>query len=185
MMQLRNTLKAYSGVTKTFHWLLGLSIIGLLAVGLSFDFMSAQLRSTVVPIHKSLGLTVLFFLSVWILKRLIEPHPAFPDSMPGWEKQAARISHFLLYFLSFLMAFSGWMMSSAAGRPTVLWGWVDLSFPMTPDKALAGSFFLIHKYAAFILITVIIIHLAAALKHHFIDRDTILKRMLPFTREEI
>jgi cytochrome b561 len=108
--------------------------------------------------------------------------PSMPDSMAGWEKLAAHATHYALYALIFIIPVSGWLMSSAKGFQTVWFGVLPLPDLVGKDKELGDLLLQVHKYLNFLLFGLVLGHAGAALKHHFIERDDILSRMLPFLR---
>ena len=100
--------------------------------------------------------------------------------MPAWQRTAAAASHVTLYVLVMIIPLSGWLMSSAFGVPTVYFGLVQLPSPIATNKALAEQLRTVHVYLNYTLLALVTAHIAAALKHHFVDRDNVLSLMLPF-----
>jgi cytochrome b561 len=125
------------------------------------------------------------FLLLWLRLawRLIHPVPSLPATMKVWEKKAAHAVHFLLYVLMVAVPVSGWLFSSASGVQVVLFGMLPLPDLLDKDKALADSLKAVHFALNKSLIAIVLIHAAAALKHHFHDRDEVLVRMLPLARK--
>ena len=113
---------------------------------------------------------------VW---RRISPPPALPDGMKDWERRAARTSHALLYGILFVQPTIGILHSWAADFPIVIYGQVSLPNPMSADKSLQDALNLAHRWLGWSLVGLIALHAAAALKHHLIDRDDVLRRMVP------
>jgi cytochrome b561 len=179
-MILKNTFENYGGVAKFFHWLIALLIIGLLILGFAVTFMEHQpLQGPLINVHKLFGLLVLTLAALRLLWLIYNPRPPLFSGMVRWEYISAHLVHGILYFFMFAMPITGWVMSTAAGRIPHL---LNLKFPLIgipTNKELSHQFFTIHKYAAWVLIFFIVIHVAAALKHHFIMKDNVLKRMLP------
>ncbi len=99
--------------------------------------------------------------------------------MPAWQRRMAAATHVLLYVLIIIIPLTGWLYSSAAGVPTVYLGIVQLPDLVAKDKALATQLKLVHVTLNYTMLTLVIMHAAAALKHHFVDRDDVLRRMLP------
>ena len=99
--------------------------------------------------------------------------------MPRWQRLAAEASHYLLYALMIAIPLSGWLMSSAKGFQTVYFGVLPIPDLLVKNEALGETLALVHKFLNFTMIATVIVHVAAALKHHFIDKDDILRRMLP------
>jgi cytochrome b561 len=170
----------YGPVAVTFHWVVALLILanlllGLYAVGLPLSPQKLRYFS----FHKWIGVTVFMLAAVRLLWRLRHPAPALPEAMPRWERRAAHATHALLYFLFFAAPLTGWLFSSASGFQTVYLGLVPIPDLLSKDKALAEALKLAHKSINYTMAAVIVLHVAAALKHHFIDRDDVLRRMLP------
>jgi cytochrome b561 len=182
-MQLRNTTERYGVVTKTFHWTIALLIICLICVGIYMTELADKTNPGIFRLfflHKSTGIFVLFLATCRILWHIYS-HPAdFVPSVKLWEKMAARIAHALLYAAMFVMPLSGWLLSSAAGRPVSFFGLFTLPDLVAKDKATQDFFSGIHEIVGWSLIPLIGIHVAGALKHHFFDKDITLRRMLPF-----
>lgn len=179
---LKNTPGNYGAVSKVFHWLSALLVIALLCIGLYMTNAekSAQLIR-IYDLHKSTGITVLALTALRVLWHFGSKRPPLA-AMPQWERLAAKASHFFLYFALFAMPLSGWLMSSAHGRAVKVFGMGPLPDLVGEDHAKAEFFEDVHEYLAWLLIAAILLHAAAALEHHFIDKDATLKRMLPFCR---
>lgn len=184
-MTLRNTLQAYGSVAKGFHWIVALGVIGLLGMGLYMTRLDpSPAMFQIYALHKSIGITILALAVLRVLWRFSNPHPqSLPNHLP-WEKALSRVIHFLLYVSLFVMPLSGWIMSSAKGFSVSVFGWFTLPDFVKPNDALAGLAADIHEIAAYTLIVMVGLHFAGALKHHVIDRDSTLRRMLPFAARE-
>ena len=179
----------YSAVAIVFHWLI--AALMLTNIGLAWYFNTLKYPANVPPIqlHKSIGITVLLLTLARIAWRLANRPPPLPDHMARWERWAARATHYLFYFLMLAMPLSGWAMVSASpllrAHPTVLFGvvpWPTLPFSqIDPDTLhdLSKLFRKTHDTLAWVAYLTIALHVAAALKHHLIDRDDVLTRMLP------
>ena len=185
-MPLRNTKYTFGSATKFFHWIIGLLIIGMLAMGLIMTRLSDQvLRRELYNIHKSLGLTILGLIILRILWRAINRAPKYPDSIPLWEQKVAHLAHALLYILMIAMPLSGWIMSTASGHPISFWGLFQFGLPgIEANRNVTKLFNQIHEYIGYTLIVVIVIHVLSALKHHFLGKNKVLRRMLPFTNKD-
>ena len=143
------------------------------------DMRISPLKIQLYMTHKSVGLTVLALMLLRLAYRLKNPPPALPDGIPGWQKIASHISHALLYLLLFAMPISGWLMNGASGFPMKYFGLVRVPDLVARSQSSLALFKALHFYIAWTLMAVIAVHVLAALKHHFIDRDSILRRMLP------
>ena len=185
----REPRSTYSSVAIGLHWLIALAM--LTNIGLAWYFGSLKYPADVPPIqlHKSIGITVLLLTVLRIGWRIGHRPPTLPDHMARWERWAARATHYLFYFLMLAMPLSGWAMVSASpllrAHPTVLFGvvpWPTMPFGgIDPDTlhGLGKLFRKTHDTLALVAYATIALHVAAALKHHLIDRDDVLTRMLP------
>jgi cytochrome b561 len=173
------TLTKYGAGARLLHWATALLVIGALAagwkmVGLPFS----PLKVKVFNWHKWLGITVLALTVLRVLWRLAHrPPPPLP--MPAWQRKAAHALHGLLYLLLCLQPLVGWANSSAAGIPVVWFGVLPLPDFVPKDHDLAEKLEHLHGLLGLLLAVLVAVHLLAALKHHFIDRDDTLRRMLP------
>ncbi|MCP5271611.1 MAG: cytochrome b [Burkholderiaceae bacterium] len=161
------------------HWLLALMILGAFGFGLymtGLPFSPARLK--LYNWHKWAGVTILALTVLRLLWRLSHRPPA-PPAMPAWQQQAYKATHGLMYALFFAVPLVGWAYSSAAGFPIVWFGVLPLPDFVPVDKALAEAIKPWHERLAWTLIALVALHVAAALKHHFIDRDGLLSRMRP------
>jgi cytochrome b561 len=169
----------YGGVAKTLHWLTAL----LLLCGFSIAFYMVDLKVSPTKLqlfsyHKWIGVSVFTLVVLRALWRARHPPPPLPP-MPAWEARAAEITHRLLYLMLLVVPISGWLMSSAKGFQTVWFGVLPLPDLLHKDKALGAALEDVHFALNMILLTLIGLHVAAALKHYFIDHDRVLQRMLP------
>lgn len=184
-MQLNNTPVSYGAVTKSFHWIIALAVVGMLFAGFFMGGIEdLTLKIKVYGWHKATGVTILTLAVLRILWHIYSKKPPYVASLKPWERMAARFLHFCLYGAMIAMPLSGWMMSSAAGRPVSFFGLFTLPDLVEKNEDIAGLMNGAHFCLAWLLIAAIVVHLSAALKHHFIDRDATLKRMLPFTKPE-
>lgn len=176
-MQLKNTRTRFGLVAISFHWIIALLVISLLVVGLYMTSLSASPQKIkIYGFHKEFGLLVLLLGLLRLGWRCINLTPQL--LIPAIERYAAQVTHALLYILLIAMPLSGWLMSSAAGYTPSFFGW-EVPNLVAKDNALRHIFSTTHEWIAYSLIVIIIVHSAGALKHHFIDRTDILKRMLP------
>jgi len=173
----------YGPVAISLHWIVAALILFNLAFGLylvGLPLSPQKLRY--FSYHKWIGVTVLLLATARLLWRLGHPAPALPAAMPPWERRAAHVSHALLYVLFFAAPLSGWLFSSANGFQTVYLGVVPIPDLLGKNKEVADVLKIAHHWINYTLAAVIAVHAAAALKHHFIDRDDVLVRMLPRSR---
>ena len=171
--------KVYSSGSKLLHWLIAVIVILMLSFGYILEDVPEQYRSTAYMFHKSLGLTVLFLMYVRIFMIWFTGKPPLPESVPFLQKMISRLVQYSFYVLLIAMPLCGWIMSVAADYIPTYFGLFKVPLPIEPNKALASLMQEFHETMAWILIGLIILHILAALKHHFIDKDNVLKRMLP------
>ncbi|CAH0532463.1 Cytochrome b561 [Vibrio stylophorae] len=168
----------YSAASIILHWLSALFVIGLFALGywmMTLTYYSPWYK-TAPMWHKSLGL-ILLLLTLLRVAALIR-WKAPKISGQRWEKIAAKSAHHLLYLLLFILFISGYLISTADGRPILWFDWLPipaLPFAFSNQADIAGT---IHKFSAYTLIGLSVLHLLAALKHHWINKDNTLKKML-------
>ena len=171
---------SYNAIAKLFHWGMGLVFVGLIALGLLMtDMPLSPQKLQYYSWHKWAGVSV--FMLVWLrlVWRLLNRPPAYPDSMSSGLQRVAHLGHAALYGLMIVIPLSGWLMSSAKGVPTVWFGVLPLPDLLERNKELGHLLQEVHESLNYLLMLLLAGHVAAALKHHWIDRDDILKRMLP------
>lgn len=176
--------RRYHGFSIVLHWLLAIALIGIFSVGLYMaDLPFSPQRLKLYNWHKWAGVSFLFLSVVRLAWRLTHRPPALPQAvtqaMPGWQMRAYHATHGLLYALFFVVPLVGWAYSSAAGFPIVLFGVLPLPDFVAASKPLAELIKPWHGASAFALMGLVLLHVAAALKHHWLDRDGLLQRMLP------
>ena len=191
-MAINNTTTSWGWLSRLLHWLMAAMILTLLGVGFYMVNIATDLvtRYQLTQMHKSFGFVV-FFLAllriIWLWRN--GQKPGLPEHMPKWQVTASHVSHKVLYILMFWMPLSGWLMASASplNNPDAypvqiknqVFGLFSMPDPFpTGSDALMAPFHIAHIGGAIILALVLVVHVGAALKHHFIERDTILLRML-------
>jgi cytochrome b561 len=181
----QNSLSRYSAVAQAFHWIIAALIVTQFTLGwLGDDLPLGARKLTLLARHKSFGMTVLLLALLRLMWRFFNRPPELPAGMSGIEKRLARATHVAFYVLLFAMPLSGWLMSSAKNYSVSWFGrftWPDLIGPN--ERAfdlLRGT----HDTLSWLLFALAILHIAAALKHHFWHKDDVLLRMLPFTKSE-
>jgi cytochrome b561 len=173
-------LPGYGAVAMLFHWLLAVMIVSALLLGWYMaDLPFSLARVKLFNWHKWLGMTIMLLAALRLLWRLAQPVPPLPGSMARWELVLAHASHTAMYLLFFAVPLIGWARSSAAGFSVVYFGLVQLPDLVGKDKALAETLTQAHAIAAYLFAALIVLHVAAALKHAVIDKDGVLSRMLP------
>jgi cytochrome b561 len=169
----------YTRTAIALHWLLALAITTAFCVGLYMtDLPMSPQRLKLYNWHKWAGICILALSALRLLWRLGHRPPA-SGPMPAWQRRSAHATHHLLYLLFFAVPLAGWAYSSAVGFPVVLFGVLPLPSFVPVDKALAASLKPWHAYLAYALAALVVLHVAAALKHQLVDRDGLLWRMWP------
>jgi cytochrome b561 len=181
-MSARNTSVRYGSVAQFLHW----AIVALLVVQVPLGKIAHELpagleRLVMMSRHKSVGITILALAMIRLAWRWFDRPPPLPP-MPRWQEIAARLNHRALYVVLLALPLSGWLMSSAANRPVSWFGLAQLPDFIAPDAALKETFEEVHEFLVNLLFVLVGLHVAAALKHQFIDRDGLLYRMLPGLR---
>ncbi len=174
----------YSLTAIVLHWVLGLALLGIFAVGVYMtDLPFSPTRLKLYNWHKWAGITILALSALRLAWRLTHRPPALPGkiavAMPAWQHWAHHGTHYALYALFFVVPLMGWAYSSAAGFPIVVFGVLPLPDFVPVDKALADLIKPLHEWSAMALIALAGLHIAAALKHQWIDRDGLIGRMMP------
>jgi cytochrome b561 len=185
---LRNSPDRYGLVAMLLHWTIALAIISQLAMGAVMVRLTpgSSLQFEVYQLHKSVGITVLGLSLLRLVWRLLNPAPPLPASLRPWEAALARVTHAGFYVLMIALPFSGWMMVSASvwNIPTVVFG--TFTLPHLPvlgtlenKKPVEDALKEVHEALAVSVFVLLLLHVAGALKHHFVLRDDTLARMLP------
>lgn len=169
----------WSASVRFFHWLIAALIVTQFALGwLAAGWRLSPTKIDLFVWHKSTGMLILALVVLRLLNRLTKPAPVLPEGMPAWERTAAHASHVLLYIVMFAMPLTGWVINSAAGVPFRIFWQVPLPSLIGPDKQTADLAALAHLGLGFVFVTLLIVHIGAALRHHFVKRDDVLTRML-------
>lgn len=168
----------YSRVAIAFHWAIAVLVVLNLASGLGGDAVAAL--GALFPIHKAVGITVLALTLARVAWRLAHRPPPLPAHVSRWERTAAHTVHWALYGLLILMPLSGWAMSSdpARRRPLTWFGTVDIPY-LPVSSTGAGIGHEAHELLGWAMLLLVAIHVAAALRHHLLLRDSVLLRMAP------
>ncbi len=174
---MRETLKKYNKKMRFMHWLVALIVLGMLAVGFTMDGYPLEIKRTAYGLHKSFGLTLFFLVLIRIAIRLKSKIPPAPRAIPKNQQLAAKWAHYFLYVLLLVMTISGYTMSSAGGHG-VKWFGIETTQWLPLDKDLSKIAYTIHGTTAFLLAGLIALHLLGTLKHHWLDKIPVLKRML-------
>lgn len=171
---------SYTRPLQLFHWLIALMIAATFALGsVMTDMKISPSKLQYYSWHKWLGVTVLGLVALRLITRLLTKAPTYPTSMPAWEVKAAHSTHALLYVLMFAVPLSGYFYTCAAGYPVVYLGLFQLPSLIAPNVELKSMLKELHESLTTVILIVVCLHILAALKHRFIDKDDILQRMLP------
>ena len=172
----------YTRTAISLHWLtLVLIACGFTLAVYMVDLPLSPQKLAYFSWHKSIGVTVFMLTLARLAWRLTHRAPAPLAIMPVWQQRAATAVHALLYVLLLAIPLTGWVYSSAAGAPTAYLGVVQLPDLLARDKTLAAQLKLVHVTLNYTMLALVVMHAAAALKHHVVDRDDVLRRMLPST----
>ncbi len=172
----------YNRVARNLHWAIGVLIIYNIVSGIIHDPLGDVAgRAAVVAVmglHKSIGFLVLALSVVRLVWRLTHPAPPLPAAMPAWEKVSAHGLHWIFYALMIVMPMTGWIMSSAGKNPLGFFGLFDIpKFAVEKGSALAEGTHNAHELFGYAWAALLVIHVGAALRHHFILKDNVLLRM--------
>lgn len=182
-MQIRNTRQRWGAAAQLLHWSIAAAVLVMLGLGWWAESLGySKLKVDLFWVHKSLGMLVLAAMTLRLLWRLTNPAPALPGGLRAWERGAAHVTHYGLYVLLLAMPLSGWVINSAANFPLSVFGWFEVPAIVGPDDDLKSLASDVHGVLAWTIVGVLVLHVAAALKHHFVLRDDVLRRMLPGVR---
>lgn len=181
-MPLRSDTTRWGTVAKTFHWVMALLILGNGAFAFWMDGLKPSMHKIdMFALHKSIGLTVLALFLLRVLWRAVDRRP--PDTpAPRWQQFAAHAVHGVLYLLIAAIPLTGWAFNSAHGFPLQYFKQFNLPALVEKNPALSDTLGSVHVWLFWFLLAVLVAHVGGALKHHILDRDDTLRRMLPFGR---
>lgn len=181
---LRNTAQSWGTPAKLLHWAVALLV--LVQFGLGWTAVNWRMSPTKLDLfvwHKSIGMLILLLMVARIGWRSVNVAPSLPPDLTPLERRAAHASHFLLYVLLLLLPLTGWVINSAANVPFRIFWQVPLPALVAPDKALADAAARVHLGLFIVLALLVLLHAGAALHHHYIKRNSVLRRMLPARME--
>jgi cytochrome b561/polyisoprenoid-binding protein YceI len=182
-MSIRNSRERWGSLSQALHWLIVALIALQAALGLTGLMLPLGMQKLAVfARHKSIGITILGLAVLRLLWRWLNPTPRLPLTLKPHERFLARFTHAALYALLFAMPLTGWMMSSARGFPVSWFNLFQLPDLVPKSETLYRSMVTAHAVLAIALATILALHIAGALKHHFVLKDDTLRRMLPFGR---
>jgi len=163
---------------RLFHWAMAALVISMLAAGLLMVRSLEPWQLSILTVHKAFGVVAAVLVLARLVNRLCHQIPALPGDLSRLQKFVAKASHWLLYLLLFAMPISGYLMQYVAGRPIDVFGWFRLPAALTVDIENYAVFRELHGWLAIALLALVVLHVAAALHHHFIRKDKVLKSML-------
>ncbi|BAI98205.1 cytochrome b [Sphingobium sp. TA15] len=167
----------YGNVARALHWIMAILILFNLFLGFAHDALPRDWK--VMPVHKSIGLTVLALAVARILWRFTRRAPALPAGMPAWERGAAHATHFAFYAFMLVLPLTGWIMISAGDRPLNWFFLFDVpKFAVAKGDAIVGISGEAHEILGFAWAALLVLHGLAAMRHHFILKDGVLRRMI-------
>jgi cytochrome b561 len=180
-MNTKASMQRYTRAAVLLHWMVALLIIGAFALGLIMTDMPGLTPAKLkyYSWHKWAGVTVLLLAAVRLLWRLATRAPEYTEPLPEWQRWAAHATHGLLYLLMFAVPLSGYFYSLAAGVPVVFFGVVELPVLIDANADIKPALKAIHYWLNMLMAALVGMHVAAALKHQFIDGHPILRRMAP------
>lgn len=176
-MAIASSPSRYSSVAIWFHWTIAALVIVNLAIGLLHESLLKGV-GWAMPVHISFGLCVLILSVGRIAWRLMHPMPPMPTDIPQWQQVVGRATHIALYALIILLPLSGWLIVSGGTRPIGFF-WVATAPKLPVSKAMSGFGHESHGVLGWLMLALVVLHVAAALRHHLILRDNILARMIP------
>lgn len=183
LVPLRNTRERYGLIAQAFHWVIVVLVIAQFVLGFTAHGLPISLeRLVLLARHKSIGITIFVLVVLRLAWRLYSRPPPLPAAPHPLFNAAARVSHGLLYALLLAMPPVGWLYSSASHLTVAWFGLFPLPNLIGPDKQLAQALLLTHESMAWLLLATVTLHVLAALWHHFLLKDAVLLRMLPFSQ---
>lgn len=170
----------YSGFAKLMHWLVAFMVIGSIAAGITMvNLGQGPLQNQLYSTHKAFGVVIMALVAIRVLYRLINGAPPPEPSLPPFKRIVSQTAHYALYALLVAMPLLGWAATSAYGAPIPVFGLFEMPPLLAKDQKLAEQLFELHKLGGFTMAGIVLLHAGAALHHHFVIRDGVLRRMLP------
>lgn len=176
----------YTRIAIALHWIIFVTVLCGWSLGQYMtDLPLSPQKLSYVSWHKWIGVTTFMFTVLRLAWRVYRPAPPLPATMSVLHQRAAHVVHALLYVLVIVIPISGWLFSSALGVPTAYLGLIQLPDVLHKDKVLADALRQVHATLNWTLLVLVFGHAAAALKHHFVDRDGVLTRMIPILKPRV
>ena len=179
-MQVKNSLTSYGVVAIVLHWLTAVGVIGLFSLGLWMDGLDYyhEYYRTAPHIHKSVGVLLISLVILRFIWRQLNTKPEPLRSHDKWEIILAKIVHYVFYVLLLCMFISGYLITTAEGDSLAVFNWFSLPSLISSIPNLEDDAGKVHEIVAYSLIGLAILHVLGAFKHHFIDKDLTLIRMI-------
>lgn len=179
-IQWKNSDSRYGVIAQAFHWLIVVLIIIQYQMGKIAEELPQGLDKLILMSrHKSLGITILVLVIARLTWRLMNKPPALPDTVHPVIRVSGKLTHLVLYGLLLALPVTGWLASSAANSPVSWWGWLTLPDLIAPSETRFELIGELHGTLTRILLVIAVIHASAAMLHHFVFKDQVLRRMLP------
>ena len=179
-MPSQSTPLRYSAVAQVFHWVIAALVVTQFVLAYTADDLPIGVHKlALLARHKSFGMTILMLAILRLLWRLKNPPPALPAGMTPVERLLARATHAAFYLLLFAMPLTGWMMSSAKNYSVSWFGLFTWPNLIGKNEAAFDALRTTHHLLSYLLFAIAVLHILAALKHHFWNKDDVLRRMLP------
>lgn len=174
----KSSVESWGRTARALHWTMAILIALQAALGwIASELDRSPLRADLMTGHKSLGITLLALLALRLAWRFFDVRPAPPANTPAWSDRTARVVHALIYVVLFGLAVSGWLAASTTILPWKLWWLIPWPSIASPDPGMHRLAEDLHALSLWALIGLLVLHVGAALKHHFVDRDAVLARM--------
>lgn len=172
----------YDPVAKTLHWLMAAAILFMIGFGLYMTTQPPSMRTfRLFDVHKAVGISLMVLAVLRLAWRFYRPPPpVLTDGAKRWELILAHAVHVVLYTMMILIPIVGWIGASASGLPMTFFGLVPIPAIVPDDPGLQSFALALHGWLNWVLVAAILLHVAGALKRHFLLRDATLRRMLPF-----
>ena len=170
----------YPPTSKLLHWLIAACVLITIPVAIAMDRMSeGPAQDALYNLHKSLGVLIFLLMVLRLINRVVTGAPAPDPSIERWQRAASSAVHGLLYVLLVAMPIGGYLANSAYGASTPFFGLFELPAIIGKNEALSDKLFAVHTWTGWAVGVLALMHIGAALQHHFIHRDNVLRRMLP------
>lgn len=179
-MQIRNTSADYGLVTVVNHWVVALAVFGLFGLGfwmVDLSYYDDWYRRG-PDIHRSVGILLFLLMLFRVVWRAVNVSPDPLDRHKRWEIRSAHAAHLLLYVLIFVAMVSGYLISTADGSSISVFGWFEVPSVTGQIKGMEDTAGTVHYWSTWAIVGLTAIHAAGAFKHHLLDRDRTLRRML-------